>query len=198
MIWLFGVLTGLALAFHFCAGWLFVRADELRDGDADKGELERLGGRLNVASAFCAVIGVVCLSAGFAAAEPHKAVQPPEAVQPPPKYERDYVALWCDALGGEQEVRLRDGTRVDCLVRPGGRFDSGFAVEFDFDSKPYECTGQALHYGAVTGYIGVCALIRKKGTSAARWARQKKKVHAPLACVETGGWPVSCETRAAE
>ncbi len=53
--------------------------------------------------------------------------------------EADYVAAWCTAQGGREEVRLSDGTRADCVL-------PRYAVEADFANKWYEGVGQAAHY----------------------------------------------------
>ena len=53
--------------------------------------------------------------------------------------EAAYVAAWCVAQGGQVEVRLRDGTRADCVLQR-------YAVEADFANKWYEGIGQAAHY----------------------------------------------------
>ena len=54
--------------------------------------------------------------------------------------EKWYQKQLCD---GAQEVRLSDGTRVDCLT-------DEFAVEFDFAPKWAEAIGQSLHYARMT------------------------------------------------
>ncbi len=50
-----------------------------------------------------------------------------------------YGEAWCVAQGGQVEVRLRDGTRADCVLPK-------YAVEADFANKWYEGVGQAAHY----------------------------------------------------
>ena len=65
-----------------------------------------------------------------------------------------YVDSYCT---GQAEVINSDNTRTDCIV-------GDYAVEFDFASKWAECTGQALHYGNITGKTGTCALIIEKAS----------------------------------
>lgn len=55
--------------------------------------------------------------------------------------EKWYQQQFCDGL---QEVRLSDGTRVDCLT-------DEYAVEFDFANKWAEAIGQSLHYARMSG-----------------------------------------------
>lgn len=66
--------------------------------------------------------------------------------------EKDYQKSWCDKVGGEMEVVLDDGARVDCLTRH-------YAVEFDFCHKWAESIGQALYYGIKTGKKPAVVLI---------------------------------------
>lgn len=54
--------------------------------------------------------------------------------------EKWYQQQFC---GGAQEVRLSDGTRVDCLT-------DEYAVEFDFAPKWAEAIGQSLYYAHKT------------------------------------------------
>ncbi|MCM1294481.1 MAG: hypothetical protein NC311_02895 [Muribaculaceae bacterium] len=55
--------------------------------------------------------------------------------------EREYQKILCPY---NAEVRLLDGTRVDCLT-------DMYAIEFDFASKWAEALGQSLHYARMTG-----------------------------------------------
>ena len=67
--------------------------------------------------------------------------------------ERYYQEAWCAEQGGEVEVRMKDGTRVDCLT-------DDMATEVDFaKNKLYEGIGQALHYSMLTGRPGGLLLI---------------------------------------
>lgn len=71
--------------------------------------------------------------------------------------EAEHVLSHCQ---GEIEVRLKDGTRVDCLTET-------HAIEYDFAHKWAEAIGQALHYSALTGKkAGIVIIVdpAKKGT----------------------------------
>lgn len=58
--------------------------------------------------------------------------------------EKFYQNQWCNDHGGQQEVVLDDGTRIDCLT-------DTHAIEFDFAPKWAESVGQSLHYALKTG-----------------------------------------------
>ncbi|MDZ4185777.1 MAG: hypothetical protein U1D97_12450 [Desulfuromonadales bacterium] len=60
------------------------------------------------------------------------------------KHEKDYQNAWCSEMNGKVEVRLDDGTRVDCLT-------DEYAVEVDFAKKWAESIGQSLYYADRTG-----------------------------------------------
>ena len=75
------------------------------------------------------------------------------------RYEREYQAEWCSAVGGETEHRLPDGTRVDCLT-------DVYAIEFDFASKWAESIGQSLYYGICTDRKPDVVLILEKESDA--------------------------------
>jgi len=90
------------------------------------------------------LIGVVFFS--FANAEPVK------------KNEAYYQKKLCDSLNGKMEFVLDDRSRVDCLT-------SDYAIEVDFEKKPYECAAQALYYSIKTGKKPACALITSEKTS---------------------------------
>lgn len=57
--------------------------------------------------------------------------------------EKDYQDAWCKEANGQQEYRLDDAARVDCLT-------AEYAIEFDFAPKWGESIGQALYYGIKT------------------------------------------------
>lgn len=57
--------------------------------------------------------------------------------------EKEYQEFWCNQQGGIIEYKLKDNTRVDCLL-------PDYAVEVDFAPKVYESIGQALYYGLMT------------------------------------------------
>jgi len=54
----------------------------------------------------------------------------------------------------EQEVRLPDRTRIDCL-------SASHAIEVDFTHKWAEAIGQSLHYAAATGKLPGVILVCK-------------------------------------
>lgn len=58
--------------------------------------------------------------------------------------EKEYQKAWCDNVGGQMEVVLPDGARIDCMTPT-------FAIEFDFGHKWAESVGQALYYALKTG-----------------------------------------------
>lgn len=59
-------------------------------------------------------------------------------------HESFYQKAFCNKIGGQMEVRLPDGTRVDCL-------SSRYAIEVDFANKVFEGVGQSLYYALKTG-----------------------------------------------
>lgn len=71
--------------------------------------------------------------------------------------EREYQNAWCAEVGGETEVVLDDGTRVDCLT-------DEYAVEVDFAPKWAEAVGQSLYYAEKTGRRPGVLLILEKNT----------------------------------
>ena len=66
--------------------------------------------------------------------------------------EKYYQNQWCTKWHGKQEVRLYDGTRIDCETK-------NYVVEFDFAHKWAESIGQSLHYARVTGKKPAIILI---------------------------------------
>lgn len=58
--------------------------------------------------------------------------------------ERDYQNAWRAEHGGETEVVLSDGTRIDIETET-------HAIEVDFARKWAEAIGQSLHYAEMTG-----------------------------------------------
>lgn len=66
--------------------------------------------------------------------------------------EKYYQNQWCSKWRGRQEVRLYDGTRIDCETK-------NYVVEFDFAPKWAESVGQSLHYSRVTGKKPAIILI---------------------------------------
>jgi len=78
--------------------------------------------------------------------------------------EKIYQNEWCNKFSGQQEYRLEDNTRVDCLTK-------NYAVEFDFAAKWAECLGQALHYANLADKRPACVLIIEHGKD---WKHYKK------------------------
>lgn len=74
------------------------------------------------------------------------------------KNEAYYQKILCNDLGGIIEYRLPDRSRVDCLTYE-------YAIEVDFDKKPYECAAQALYYAIMTNRKPACAFITDKKQS---------------------------------
>ena len=74
------------------------------------------------------------------------------------KNEAYYQKILCNDLNGIIEYRLPDRSRVDCLT-----YD--YAIEVDFDKKPYECAAQALYYAIMTNRKPACAFITDKKQS---------------------------------
>lgn len=72
--------------------------------------------------------------------------------------EAEYQTAWCNAHNGVMEYQLSDYARVDCLATVEG---VDYAIEFDFSrgAKIYECVGQALYYGLMTGRKPAAVLI---------------------------------------
>ena len=102
--------------------------------------------------------------------------------------ERWYSESWCAARGGDANAVLSDGTRPDCVL-------SDAAVEFDFGegAKPYECAGQARHYGKVSGKRPLCVLIRREGSPLPAFHRAASRVDAPLLCMDWSGEMMDCD-----
>lgn len=86
--------------------------------------------------------------------------------QPPRMYERDHVRAWCE---GTVEVRLSDGTRVDCLT-------DTHAIEVDWARKWMEGVGQSLHYAEVSNLRPGLALIVKPGKADARHVERARRL----------------------
>ena len=65
-----------------------------------------------------------------------------------------YQKVWCDGAGGQMEIELPEGPRVDCLTKT-------YAIEMDFATKWPEAIGQSLHYALLTGKKAGIVLILK-------------------------------------
>ena len=66
--------------------------------------------------------------------------------------EKYYQDIWCEKNNGQTEVKLIDGTRIDCLTKT-------HAIEFDFAAKWAEAIGQSLHYSYMSGKNAGIVLI---------------------------------------
>jgi hypothetical protein len=82
--------------------------------------------------------------------------------------EEVYQQVWCEARGGDMEVRLADGARIDCLVRDL-ESNGTMAIEFDFTDKWAEAIGQSLYYAKVTGSRpGIVLIMEDVNTTAVK------------------------------
>lgn len=75
-----------------------------------------------------------------------------------------YQKVWCEGKGGEVEVRLDDGRRVDCMTE-------SHAIEMDFANKWPEAIGQSLAYGMLTRKQAGIVLILRKPSDREYWDR---------------------------
>jgi hypothetical protein len=66
--------------------------------------------------------------------------------------ERYYQLKWCAVHKGSVEVKMKDGTRCDCVT-------STHAVEVEFAEKWAEGIGQALNYSLQTRRIKKAGLL---------------------------------------
>lgn len=66
--------------------------------------------------------------------------------------EKVYQEHFCKTYGGITEYRLKDKTRVDCLLQD-------YAIEVDFAQKWAESIGQSLYYAAQTSRKPAVLLI---------------------------------------
>ena len=74
----------------------------------------------------------------------------------PVPHETEVAKVLAKRMGGEAEVRLWDGTRVDIMTKT-------HAIEVDWSSKWAEAIGQALYYSDVTEtQPGVILLVKDK------------------------------------
>ena len=111
----------------------------------------------------------------------------------PKNAEKLYSSPWCRNAGGDDSAKLDDGTKPDCLL-------SDRVVEFDFGKgmKPYECVGQAIHYGKMTGRMPECILIQRSDISEETFQRAVRKAHSAvifgisLRCMNHEGAIFSC------
>lgn len=68
------------------------------------------------------------------------------------KKEKEYQEHFCKQFGGITEYRLKDKTRVDCLL-------NDYAIEVDFAQKWAESIGQSLYYASQTSRKAAVLLI---------------------------------------
>ena len=66
--------------------------------------------------------------------------------------EKVYQEHFCSKFGGITEYRLKDKTRVDCLL-------DEYAIEVDFAQKWAESIGQSLYYASQTSRKAAVLLI---------------------------------------
>lgn len=66
--------------------------------------------------------------------------------------EKIYQEHFCKQFGGITEYRLKDRTRVDCLL-------DDYAIEVDFAQKWAESIGQSLYYASQTSRKAAVLLI---------------------------------------
>ncbi len=66
--------------------------------------------------------------------------------------EKVYQDHFCKQFGGVSEYRLKDKTRVDCLL-------NDYAIEVDFAKKWAESIGQSLYYASQTSRKAAVLLI---------------------------------------
>lgn len=116
------------------------------------------------------------------------------------KPEKWYSHNWCTNAGGDDSVTLRDRTKPDCVLPDR-------VIEFDFGKgmKPYECVGQAIHYGRVTGKKPECILIQRSDISDETFQHAVRKAQSgviscgiSLRCLNHDGAIVSCPKRRLE
>ena len=69
--------------------------------------------------------------------------------------EKYYQNAWCSQWRGQQEVKLIDSTRVDCITK-------NYGIQFYCAPKWAEAVGQSLHYARMTGKKPAIILIIEK------------------------------------
>jgi len=83
--------------------------------------------------------------------------------------EKVYQEHFCQQLGGITEYRLRDKTRVDCLLKD-------YAIEVDFAAKWAESIGQSLYYASETSKKAAVLLIMEDEEKDLKYLRRLKRV----------------------
>jgi len=85
--------------------------------------------------------------------------------------ERDYQEYFCKEFGGITEYRLKDKTRVDCLL-------DEYAIEVDFAKKWAESIGQSLFYANATSRKPAVLLIMENQQRDEKYLRRLESVSA--------------------
>ena len=83
--------------------------------------------------------------------------------------EKVYQEHFCKQLGGITEYRLKDKTRVDCLVEH-------YAIEVDFAHKWAESIGQSLYYASQTSRKPAVLLIMEDDEHDIKYLRRLEDV----------------------
>lgn len=83
--------------------------------------------------------------------------------------EKDYQEHFCKVFGGVTEYRLKDQTRVDCLL-------DDYAIEVDFAQKWAESIGQSLYYASKTSRKAAVLLIMEDDVKDQKYLRRLEDV----------------------
>jgi len=83
--------------------------------------------------------------------------------------EKVYQEHFCKQFGGVSEYRLKDRTRVDCLLNE-------YAIEVDFAKKWAESIGQSLYYASQTSRKAAVLLIMEDLEKDEKYLRRLKDV----------------------
>lgn len=83
---------------------------------------------------------------------------------PTKKNEAYFNHIYCQNIQGQEEFRLANKVRIDCLT-------DEFAIEMDWAKKWYEGITQALYYGMKTGKKPRLVLIMKSGKDQKYYSR---------------------------
>jgi len=83
--------------------------------------------------------------------------------------EKVYQEHFCKQFGGVSEYRLKDRTRVDCLL-------NDYAIEVDFAKKWAESIGQSLYYASQTSRKAAVLLIMEDLQKDEKYLRRLKDV----------------------
>jgi hypothetical protein len=83
--------------------------------------------------------------------------------------EKVYQEHFCKQFGGVSEYRLKDRTRVDCLL-------NDYAIEVDFAKKWAESIGQSLYYASQTSRKAAVLLIMEDPQKDQKYLHRLKDV----------------------